>query len=591
VAALNAAIRRLQGELDATAGAVQGVLARWHCSAAGGLDGLAVALRELAARSRAAAAAHQQIEAAGLERGNLRRSIAELHEDETRLYAQAGLSFGERDTLLARLEQLDTWRERREELLDAERRVAAADQALAGEPQLVERAARGERMALADEHAAARADADGLEELLAMCTRIETRLADAGADRRLARAQAEVDMARAALADCLDSALLAEAGLCLLDEVEAEHRSEHEPALMSDARERFREFTHHAWDVALDEDDELIALDLRQGAQRGLEALSSGTRMQLLLALRVAWIRSVERGRARLPLFFDEALTTSDEQRFATVARSLQRLADDEQRQVFYLSARRQEVELWSRSTGRAPHHIDLAAVRFGATAASPADYALPEATAMPPPGELGPEAYAARLGVPGLDPRLDAGAVHLFHLLRDDLPLLHRLMNDWRIDSLGQLEALLGSRAAAAAVPDEIRRQALSGRCATTRAWLQAWRIGRGKPVDRGALEASGALTARFLEPVTALAEQLGGDGRRLVEQLRAGEVARLRTSSIEELAEWLAEAGYVDPAEVLDAAGRERDVLLTLGDRVENAELRRGLGWLEAGVASGSA
>jgi DNA repair protein SbcC/Rad50 len=587
VAALNAAVRRLQGEVDTTSGAVQGFLDRWHCSGAGGLDGLAAALRGLAGRSRAAAAARQQIEAAGLERANLRRSVAELHEDETRLYARAGLPFGERESLLARLERLDSWRAQREELLDAERRVAAAEQALAGEPALAGRAVHGERVALAEEHTAARADADGLEGLLARCTRIETRLADAGADRRLATAQADVDMARAALADGRDSALLAEAGLCLLDGVEAEHRSEHEPALMSDARERFREFTHHDWDVILDENDELTALDLRQGARRGLEALSSGTRMQLLLALRVAWIRSVERGRARLPLFFDEALTTSDEQRFAAVARSLQRLADDEERQVFYLSARRQELELWRRATGRAPHHVDLAAVRFGAAVASPSDYTLPETAAVPPPGELGPEAYAAQVGVPALDSRLDAGAVHLFHLLRDDLSLLHRLMNEWRIDSLGQLEALLQSRAAAAAVPDDRWRQVLSGRCAAARAWLQAWRLGRGKPVDRGALEASGALTARFLDPVSALAEKLGGDGRRLVEHLQAGDIARLRSSSIDDLAEWLSGAGYIDPAEVLDAAGRERTVLLALGDRVESEQLRRVVGWLEAGMA----
>ena len=135
-------------------------------------------------------------------------------------------------------------------------------------------------------------------------------------DRRLEQAAAEESRARQALEDKREEALLAVATKTLLDDVEQAFEAEHEPAVLRRARDAFANVTARAFDLRLRGDGSFVAHDVRQEAARELAELSSGTRMQLLLALRLAWIETQEQGGETLPLFLDEALTTSDEDRF-----------------------------------------------------------------------------------------------------------------------------------------------------------------------------------------------------------------------------------------------------------------------------------
>jgi hypothetical protein len=187
-------------------------------------------------------------------------------------------------------------------------------------------------------------------------------------------------------------------------------------------------------------------------------------------------------------------------------------------------------------------------------------------------------------LGVPPVDPRRPSGELHLFHLVRDDLELLHGLMEDWRIVSLAQLEGLLASESAAAAVPDGAQQELLRERCEVARTWMDFWRQGRGRPVDRIALEASGVISATFLDRVAELAEEMGGDAAALLRALRSKRVPRFREGSVDELEGWLREEGYWDPAERLDRAGRERCTLQTLAHRIAPEVVRGLVAWLEA-------
>ena len=320
---------------------------------------------------------------------------------------------------------------------------------------------------------------------------IETRLQGAGADRRLEEALAARGEARAALQQVRERALQVAAGRFLLEEVKAEHRVEHEPAVLQDARERFERFTRHGWSLELDPDAGFIARDLEQGERRGLGELSSATRMQLLLAARMAWTRSLEQGREALPFFLDEALTTSDPERFHEIASSVASLIKQEGRQIFYLCAQPSDVHLWSRSLGESPRVIDLGRLRFDRPSETAADaFELPEPDTIPEPGDLSAEEYAARLGAGPIEPWEDPGRIHIFHLLRDDLPRLHRLMSGWGMRLMGPLEGLLAGPAGALAVPQEPLRREWLGRCRAARAWVEAWREGRGRPVDRAALE-----------------------------------------------------------------------------------------------------
>jgi DNA repair protein SbcC/Rad50 len=585
-AALENMAADLAQEITALTADVGRCLAGWQIAADEDLESLRAALQRLRDRCRDAEVAEGRLAELDREIARLQRDLTVLDAEETGLYLRTGLERGARDALRARLEDIEVWRSQRERLGDARRREAQARQVLEGEEELLARAERGERDALLREQDAAREVADLLESLQERSTAIRTRLGDAGVDGRLEQAAAAIDAAGEALSDRREEALFAEAGQFLLDSIEAEYRSEHEPAVLRDAREQFRRFTHHAWDVALDEDEGWIARDLQQGARRGLAELSSGTRMQLLLAVRLAWIRSLEEAHEPFPLFLDEALTTSDESRFSSVAASVQRIATEEGRQVFYLSARRQEVALWARATGEQPHHIDLAQLRVGHDPVAAEDLVLPETAAIPAPAGRSPEVYAAMLGVQPVDPCRPEGALPIFHLLRDDLGLLRRLMAEWRISTLGQLEELLASSAAAAAIPEPERRKALAFRCAGARTWIANWKVGRGRLVDRIALERSAVVTGAFLDQATELAASLGGDAMSLLDALREGQVRRFRKDTVDQLEIWLTEQGYIDPAETLDAAGRERRTLLTLDGTGTPEDIRQLVSWLEAGI-----
>ncbi|MCY4281663.1 MAG: hypothetical protein OXE03_01915 [Gammaproteobacteria bacterium] len=515
--------------------------------------------------------------------------IAENLEETKKVFTECELEPDAYNELDRRLGLLGEWQAQHEALLKAGLEEELIRSRLLSHPEIISTVDNGKSAQLQEDFAVASAQAAKHAELVRSHTQLTTRLADAGKDHRLSQARAAVDSARAALADKLEDAFLSEATELLLNDVEQAFHHDNEPEVLSRARALFREITANAFDLRLDKDGTFSAQDLEQQMPRNIGELSSGTRMQLLLALRLAWIEAQEQGGETLPLFLDEALTTSDEERFIVMVNSLERLAGGAQgRQIFYLSARRHDCVLWQQATGNAPPVIDLAQVRFREHPAQDYDLALPPA--LPSPESLSPEDYASVLGVPLLNPRLEPGLTHLFHLLRDDLNLLYQLMDTWRITTLGQLEALLHSDAAPAAVAAEELRARLKQRCQVARVWTALWRQGRGRPVDRIALEQSDAVSARFLEPVTNLATSVNEDGKALLGALRAGQVSGFRTGKIEELEHWLAAAGYTDQEDILPAAERQRQTLqqtLTNPDADTN-DTRQQLNWLEAAAVT---
>ena len=261
-------------------------------------------------------------------------------------------------------------------------------------------------------------------------------------------------------------------------------------------------------------------------------------------------------------------------------------------RQIFYLSARRHEPALWQQATGARPAVIDLAAVRFPSAVHPPEEYRVEALPSIPAPDGRSAESYASLLGVP---PRLDLhrpeGSIHLFHLLRDDPALLHTLMDTWRIGSLGQLEVLLASDAARTALPGEDLQCRLRRRCRVVRAWVELWRRGRGRPVDRGVLEQCSAISATFIDRVADQAALVGGDAEALLQALREGKVDRFRSRKIDELEQWFAEEGYTDDQERLTGEDRRRLTLQRAAPATAAgaADVNRVVSWLESNDAAG--
>lgn len=116
--------------------------------------------------------------------------------------------------------------------------------------------------------------------------------------------------------------------------------SDKTPRLLELARAWMKRFTEGQHDVQF-ADDSFASYDSSKGRMFSTAALSSGTKAQLLLALRLAAIE-VQEKEAAYPLFLDEVLANSDDQRSEAVAGALASIAKG--RQVFFFSAQDNEI-------------------------------------------------------------------------------------------------------------------------------------------------------------------------------------------------------------------------------------------------------
>ena len=530
-------------------------------------------LERLAARIRRRDESERDLRTARENRERLSGEIGKRRAETQDVYRGAGLAPGDQAELRRRLGLLEEWRSLDRQINDVRAVEGQARRELARRPDLLhlveedgEAALQGLRDSLRERAARARGLADEIAGI-----RAHVDLASKGRDLEEARARHR--QAGDALRQCFDEAMLAEAGAFLLDQVESEHVRASRPAVLRRAEDWFARFTRHQFELAMGPagDGTFRARETATGEWRALKELSTGTRMQLLLAVRAAFAAEAEKGRTPLPLFLDEALTTADPERFRAVADSLRRLSEEDGRQIFYLTAQPEEGRYWAEAdagagAGAGTAVIDLAASRrAGRAVAAPEEVGLPPAAPEPPPpGGMDPEEYAVRVGVDPVQPWGDAAGVHVFHFVRDDLDLLRRLLRAG-VERLGPLASLLGSGEAGLILSPE-EQSALRLRVAGARAWAEAWREGRGRPVDRDALVASGAVTSVFLDRLAELAGEVDGDPRRLLHALGTGAVRRFRGQSRQQLEEWLREHAYLDEADPLDAHGLERRVALAL-------------------------
>ena len=399
----------------------------------------------------------------------------------------------------------------------------------------------------------------------------------------LSEAIAEEATIKAGLEDTLTEHRRLKVGEWLLDTVEKNYQQAHEPQLVKAAKARFEAFTHGQWSLAFSENHEVVAKDLVNNKQRTLDALSSATRMQLLLAARMAWAQDQERLTRPLPFILDEALGNSDPQRFSAAVKSLEQLIGAEQRQVIYLSARPEDLNLWRASAESSPHIIHLGTARTAN--AQPESYVVPELSpSIPAPGTQSAADYAAQLGIPGVHPAESPSRIHLFHLLRDDLPTLYRVMTDWSLRYWGPAEHFAKEHHKATSEPLPPWAQTLQRRGEIAQRWQKLAHQGRGKPVNQAVLENCEAVSATMLPRVTKVAEDCHGDAAQLIEKLNNKAVARFGPDKTEDLRQALVQTGHLDPNPILEDEAIIQQLLATLGHRLPPEEIQMVAGWLNA-------
>jgi exonuclease SbcC len=552
------------------------------------LDRLSARVRNRDDALRAIRAAKERIS------GLVRDSTAKAHEI-TRMFADLGLEGEDEAGLRARLEHLSSWQALSDKLIEARGAEAEYRRALALRDDLIALVDADDEGAIQSAMHRCREIAEQATGLADSITEIRTKIAEAGRQRRLEDARAQRQAAEDMLVEQLEDALFAEAGTVLLDQVEQEHVQTSRPAVLRRAEDWFSRFTRHhfALEFLSEGAGRFAARELATGERRSLAQLSSGTRVQLLLAVRVAFALEVEQGREPMPIFLDEALTTADPERFHAAAESMAQLAEEQGRQLIYLTSQPGDVAHW-RSAGVEPTVLDLPAIRGRGRAIEDADaITLPAPPREPPkPGTMSAEDYAVVIRVPPIEPWERTSGIHLFHLLRDDLELLWKLMRRG-VERLGHLQSLLASPEAGL-ILDPRQLRAIRRRMVGAESWIEGWRQGRGQPVDRAVLCASGAISARLIDRVSEVAGEVQGSAGRLLEALRQKRVAWMRSESIDALEQWLSENGYLPAMLPVDSTVLGRRVYSAMAveepaDADVDAEARSLSRFLAAGVAAG--
>ena len=477
-----------------------------------------------------------------------------------RLYTKASLDHGDLASLKALLKLLPKYRklEDEEKHLKAQIDLDRKELEAAGEAELVNCETRTLDR-LKDNFAAAENKTERMQRDI---LEIELHVKEAKRSNNLQDLIAQREKARLELQDLRDKALFAEAGTFLVNAVEKEYEQNQMPRVLERARGHFSNFTHHGYELRLSRDTQaprLLAVDLPSGEEREINELSDGTRAQLLLASRMAFAEEVEHGQT-IPLFLDEALDQSDPARFEAIARSLGRLANDQGRQIFYLTSDPQD-------RGRFRHaleaeqcvvaaEIDLGLIR-GKTASvtGPTMLQVPPRSVVPAPDGASTEEYGVTLGVPKFAPALGYKPQHFFYVLFDDLNLLHDFLvngiehaGQWKMVSGTPLAEKLGSRS--------ISSHEIDSRVNLLGVFCEVWNQGRGRGVDRDVLVQSGALSDRYLDDVVAIARELDGDPGKLLAALRERNDNRLRgfrQSSADALEGYLSDNGCLDDRPIL--------------------------------------
>jgi uncharacterized protein YhaN len=382
-------------------------------------------------------------------------------------------------------------------------------------------------------------------------------------DQQLSEKQAALDQARDVLESVREEVLQSAVMQELMGEVRQRHRDEGRPAVLKRADRYFREFTRDDYQLEDLEGEELRAIRVGSPLRLRPVELSSGTRTQLLMALRLAFAEEAEQG-AKLPIFLDEALLNSDPERFAAIAGVLGTMVKDG-RQVFYLTAEpREEVELRRALPGVEFKVHDLGDGATQLRSAAGESLELVQLPQVPAPQGEDFRSYAAKVGMWPVDGFASADALHLLHLYSTRLETAHAVLIERR-EQVGAVYGFLERH------PEFAWSEAERGRFEALRQvadrTLVLWRIGRAPRLTAEQLHGTKFSRTTKLDEVLAVAAEVAWDAAELMRRLDNKAVKGLSENLRDELREELEELELLPNQDPLEAQVLRERVLDELG------------------------
>ena len=471
------------------------------------------------------------------------------------LYERLGLEEEAEDELRDLASQHESYEEAVDKKQKADAELSAALKQLHRQEGHAEWMEEATKEAAEQELETAQEVAEKEEEYVQEIESIKHDIQDAREEGTLEELQARYRERRDELAEERDGDYEKAAGSVLAEFVQEETRDQGLPPVFHRARELFAEITDHRYKLTLDRENAAFrAFDQVYEKPFGLDELSSGTQVQLVLAVRIAFLETQEQG-CRAPLVLDETLANSDENRARAIVDAVKTICE-EGRQVLYLTAQADEVQKWRAQLDgeEGPDYTVIPLEELdsrdltepGGDGAAVPVRSAPES--LPNPQEATHEELRDVLDVPDWSPRQPVGRLHLWYLIESPAPLLKLIESGTR--TWGQLDNRYQLGGVQALPFEEQSFRRVQARAKAVSSWKEAWHVGRGRPVGREALEETDAVTNTFIDGVTEIAKEQDGDAEALLEIIRERDDERVQgfySSKADDLEEYFLDHGYL--------------------------------------------
>lgn len=355
----------------------------------------------------------------------------------------------------------------------------------------------------------------------------------------------------------------------LANELKRESEDLFQPQVLKHASTWLSDITSHRYTLSANNEG-FFATDTIMAKNYHLDELSSGTRIQLLFSIRMAFITMQEEtSGVSLPIFLDELLANSDDDRALAITQAIGNIA--QQRQVFYVTAQRDEVEKL-----RTVATSDLTVIaledlkREFRLSQDPLKLYVYDRKEVPQARE-DYQGYGRALSVAGASLWSPIEALHSWHLLNDS-DELYRFLHQG-LERVGQL---INARAG--------QDPSLATRLKLLKSAQLRCQQGRSRGVHLSDLEDPALDLNRGAKFWTQMQEVVGAEGctgHELLEAVQDKRIQRFTDASLDMLANWLFENRFVSDKESKDAQSILEDLFvefdaLTVGSDEEEIVAR---------------
>ncbi len=490
----------------------------------------------------------------------IRENVEIRQEKNQRLhtvYMKLGLNDGEKEQVRQLTEMLEAYRESvsahdKANILFLNKEQVLKNHSIYREHEIeIEQLSVDEAVALRNKY---ETDAARSEEVNRRITEIRTQIGLAKRGDDLENALAVKEKSLDELELLYENNLSSLTGHLLVHKLRETTQTQNKSKVFRDAGKLFSRITNGRYELRIGDINKAAFLAFDTSTQKGqpLDELSTGTRLQLLLAVRLAFIETRE-NHLRLPLLADELLANSDDVRAWSIMQAL--IAFSELgRQVFYFTAQDDEVAKWRlKLQDQAPVSCKIFRLQNrlytgGRKLEDEALSSLPrfENKELPSPSGLNHYEYGKAINVPDYSIIHDQPAkLHLWYLITDTKLLYECLRKN--INSWGQLSSFFEHGGRMEGFTDHLlenlnKQMKLLGR------FQELFRKGRPRPLDMETLDRSGLISSSFRDKVYRKLEASHGNPEDLLNSLKNKEIPGFRSNKTEELETFLKEEGYID-------------------------------------------